>query len=117
MRRRVLVVDDDRDHAESVADLLELDGFDIELAFNGEQAIASFSRSDFDVTLLDFRMPGMDGIQTLNKCRAIKPDANVVMMTGYRAEQLIADAVKGGALGILHKPFNSEDLMSLIQSG
>jgi len=65
MPKHVLVVDDDRDHAESVAEILEMRGHRVELAYTGEEAIARFCEADFDMVLMDVKLPGMNGVQTL----------------------------------------------------
>ena len=114
MTHRILIVDDDTDHAESLADLLQMRGYEVEVAYSGEQALEQFSRLDFDVTLMDVKLPGMNGVETFFQFRKLKSDAQVIMMTGLSVEQLIARAVEGGALGILHKPFATNDLLDVL---
>jgi DNA-binding response OmpR family regulator len=114
MSARILIVDDDKDHAESVADLLELSGYEVELAFTGEQAMARFAGGNFDVTLMDVRLPGMNGVETFFQFRKVRPAARVIMMTGLNVEQLIGQAIRGGALGVLHKPFSTDELLSAV---
>jgi two-component system response regulator HydG len=115
MKSRILIVDDDRDHAESVADLLDLRGYQVELAFTGEQALRRFSEVDFDVTIMDVQLPGMNGVETFFQFRKARPQARVIMMTGFSVEQLVAQAIEGGALGILHKPFATTELLTAIE--
>ncbi len=64
MRRRILIVDDDRDHAESLADILEMRGHLVEVVHTGEAALACFCRRDFDLTLMDVKLPGKSGVET-----------------------------------------------------
>ncbi|GEO43339.1 hypothetical protein SAE02_74870 [Skermanella aerolata] len=112
---RVFVVDDDRDHAESVADLLTLRGYDVELAFSGEEAVARFQQTEFDLILLDVKLPGMNGLETFVACQALRPDVRVVMMTGYSVEQLVRQAVDEGVLAVLHKPFDAAGLLDAVE--
>jgi two-component system, NtrC family, response regulator HydG len=112
---RVFVVDDDNDHAESIADVLEGRGYDVELAFSGEEAVARFREADFDVVLMDIKLPGINGVEAFFEFKKIRPSAHVFMMTGYSVEQLIAQAVDNGALGVLKKPFEMGDLLAALE--
>jgi two-component system, NtrC family, response regulator HydG len=116
MAKHVLVVDDDRDHAESVAEILEMRGHRVELAYTGEQAIVRFCEADFDMVLMDVKLPGMNGVQTFFEFRRLRADVRVLMMTGYSVEQLVAQAVDNGALGILRKPFYAADLLMAVDN-
>lgn len=113
---RILIVEDDRDHAESLADILEMRGHDVELAHTGEQAFRRFCEADFDITLMDVKLPGMNGVETFFEFRKVRPDARVLLMTGFSVEHLIAQAVEDGALGVLRKPFNAQDLFDAIET-
>jgi CheY-like chemotaxis protein len=115
MNSRVFIVDDDRDHAESIADVLEQRGYAVEVATSGEEGARRFREASFDLILMDVKLPGMNGVETFAEFRKIRPDARVVMMTGYSVEQLLAQAVKDGALGVLRKPFAIADLLDLLE--
>jgi two-component system, NtrC family, response regulator HydG len=93
MSERVLIVDDDKDHAESIADLLQLRGFEVEVAYSGEQALQLFQKAPFDVSIMDVKLPGMNGVDAFFEFRKVRPQAQVIMMTGLSVEQLIASAV------------------------
>lgn len=110
----VLIVDDDRDHAESLADVIEMRGHDVQLAYSGEEAIDCFRASDFDFVLLDVKLPGINGVDTFLELKKIRPTARVMMMTGYSVEQLVAQAIEGGALGVLLKPFAATQVLELL---
>jgi two-component system response regulator HydG len=116
MSQRIFVIDDDVDHAESLADVLELRGHSVELAHSGEAAVARFREADFDLVLMDVKLPGMNGVETFFEFRRLRPDARVMMMTGFSVEQLVAQAVANGALGVLHKPFSSEQLIAAVEA-
>ena len=115
MKARVFIIDDDRDHAESVADLLEFKGYAVELAFSGEEGVQRFRERDFDIVMMDVRLPGMNGVETFFEFRKIRPDARVLMMTGFSVEELVAQAIDHGALGVLHKPFAIDDLLAKLE--
>ena len=95
----VLIVDDDRDHAESLADVIEMRGHDVQLAYSGEEAIDYFRLTDFDFVLLDVKLPGINGVDTFLELKKIRPAAQVMMMTGYSVEQLVAQAIEGVLIG------------------
>lgn len=112
---RVLIVDDDQDHAESVADILEMRGYSVEFAGSGEQGVARFRVGDFHIVLMDVKLPGMNGVETFAEFKRIRPDARVLMMTGFSVEALVAEAVGNGALGVLYKPFAMSDLLATLE--
>jgi two-component system response regulator HydG len=111
---RVLIVDDDIDHGESLADVIEMRGHGVEMAKSGEEAIALFRAQTFDFVLMDVKLPGMNGVDTFLELKKISPNAKVMMMTGYSVEQLVAQAIEGGALGVLHKPFPATQILELL---
>jgi two-component system response regulator HydG len=111
----ILIVDDDRDLAESLADVLEARGYAVELAGSGEEGVARFRQRDFDLVFTDVKLPGMNGVESFFAFRRIKPDARVVMMTGFSVEQLLAQAIENGALAVLHKPFAIPDILAVLE--
>lgn len=115
MTMRVFIIDDDRDHAESVADVLGMRGFATELAFSGEAGLQRFREADFDIVFMDVKLPGMNGVETFFEFRKLKPDVKVMLMTGFSLEQLVAQAVENGALGVLRKPFEVKELLDVLE--
>ena len=112
---RIFVVDDDQDFAASLADVLELDGHEVDVAHSGEEAIRAFERNDYDLTFMDVKLPGRNGVESFLEIRRQKPDARVYMMTGFSVEQLLEDAIAGGARGVLHKPLDLQRLLELLK--
>jgi DNA-binding response OmpR family regulator len=111
----ILIVDDDRDLAESLGDVLEARGYAVELAGSGEEGVARFRQRDFDLVFTDVKLPGMNGVESFFAFRKIKPDAKVVMMTGFSVEQLLVQAIENGALAVLHKPFAIPDILAVLE--
>lgn len=114
-RSRILVVDDDLDHAESLAVILEMEGHMVTIAGSGEEALEKFSAGEFDLSFLDLKLPGMNGVEVLAEMRRRRPGSRAVLMTGYRVEQLIAQAIDEGALRVLRKPFEIEEVLTLVR--
>ena len=109
---KILILDDDVDVAEGIADILELHGHDVTIVHNGINAIEAFKETDFDVGFFDVKMPGMNGVESFIEIKKIKPDAKVFMMTGYSVEQLLEQALDNGALGVMRKPFEVDELIT-----
>jgi DNA-binding response OmpR family regulator len=114
MTLRVFIIDDDRDNADSIADIAKMQGCDVEIAWTGEAALARFREVDFDIVFMDVKLPLMNGVETFFEFKKIRPDAKVMLMSGYSLEHLVAQAVENGALGFLSKPFATEELLGAI---
>ncbi len=112
---RILVVDDDEDFAESLADALELGGHEVTLAHSGEAAMDLVSRQAYDITFMDVKLPGRNGVESFFEIRQIRPSARVVMMTGYSVPQLLEQAVENGAWGVLHKPLEIDKIVRMVK--
>ena len=108
---KILILDDDIDLAQSLAEILETEGHKITLVHDGITAIEAFKANDYDVAFFDVRMPGMNGVESFIEIKKIKPDARVFMMTGYSVDQLLEQALENGALGVLRKPFDINQLI------
>jgi CheY-like chemotaxis protein len=111
---RVLVVDDDRDLAETIEDILVGWGHQVTVAYDGEQAVRLFREGSYDLCFMDVRLPGANGVESLLEIRSFRPDAKIVIMTAYAVEDLLARAVDGGAVAVLRKPIGTEDMLRAI---
>jgi DNA-binding NtrC family response regulator len=107
----VLIVDDEQEFRDITIKRLIKRGLHCEEAENGEQALECIKKGDIDVVLLDVRMPGMDGIQTLQEIKRIKPLVEVVMLTGHASVESGIDGMKLGAFDYLMKPMEFEPLL------
>ena len=114
-RMSILVVDDNRDFAESLGDVLELDGHKVTLAFSGEEAFSLFKEQEFDLTFMDIKLPGKNGVESFSEIRKIRPSARVIMMTGYSVPQLLEQAVENGAWEIMHKPLELPRVLAMLE--
>jgi two-component system, NtrC family, response regulator HydG len=111
-KTRVLIVDDDRDMADSLAFIIRRRGHEVTVAYDGESAVELFDAHDFDLAFLDVLLPGMNGVESFLAIRRNHPEAKIYMMTGYAPEELVRVALDGGALGALRKPVFPEDILS-----
>ncbi len=110
---KILVVDDDVDNACSLGELLEMEGHHVKVVHSGEDALKAAHEDDFNISFMDVVLPGMNGVESFLQIRRVRPMARVYMMTGYSVEQLLTQALDGGALGVLEKPFDPESILSL----
>lgn len=110
--RRILIVDDDFDFAESVSDILEMSGHDVVTVHSGEAAIECFRSESFDLALIDVQMPGKNGVESFLEMCTMQPRVHAVIMTGYSVPGLLDTAFLHGALGVLKKPL---DIAKLIE--
>lgn len=107
---RILVVDDEAPMRECLRDWLLEDGHEVGLASSGPEAIAMVKDGNWHAVLLDLKMPGMDGLQTLAELRLLAPNTDVLMMTAYATIQSAVQAMKTGAYDYLVKPFDPDEL-------
>jgi two-component system, OmpR family, response regulator CpxR len=114
MGAKVLLVDDEKDFVEVLAERLENRGFEVRQAFNGEEAINLLNQQDVDVVILDVLMPGKDGVQTLSEIKQLKPLTEVIMLTGHGTIESAIQGMKFGAYDYLMKPTDTEDLVTKI---
>ncbi len=114
MGAKVLLVDDEKDFVEVLAERLEHRGFEVRQAFNGEEAINLLNQQDVDVVILDVLMPGKDGVQTLSEIKQLKPLTEVIMLTGHGTIETAIQGMKFGAYDYLMKPTDTEDLVTKI---
>ncbi|MCW5959615.1 MAG: sigma-54-dependent Fis family transcriptional regulator [Pyrinomonadaceae bacterium] len=115
-RSKILVVEDEELMRSILRQLLEDDGFDVLTADRAENALEIFSQNEINVTLTDIRMSGMDGLELLDRLKAIDPEAIVVIMTAFSSVDSAIAALRKGAYDYVTKPFVNEDLMQTVRN-
>ena len=114
-RIRVLLVDDEQQFVEVVAERLENRGISVNVAFDGRQALARLADADPpQVVVLDLTMPGMDGLEVLERIKAVDPLIEVVILTGKATLASAVEAIRRGAFDYLMKPCDIDYLMGRI---
>ena len=115
MNKRVLIVDDEEHIRRMIRITLEASGYDVGEAPDGEEGLQLYGNgSSWDVVLLDQRMPGMDGLETLSNIKQVDPGARVIMATAYASIELAVDAMKLGASDFVRKPMTPEVLRNAV---
>jgi len=112
----ILVVDDEKSIRSTLKDILEHEGFEVELASNGAEALELFSKNQFDAVLCDIKMPGMDGIEVLEKIQEIANDVPVIMISGHGTIDTAVEAIKKGAFDFIEKPPDLNRLLITIRN-
>lgn len=113
--KAILLIVDDMDMAcKSLADILRLDGYEIETATSGSIALEINRTKKIDCVLTDIKMPNMNGVELLKKIKSILPDVPVMMMTAYATDKLVEDGMLAGAILTLYKPLDINNLRKQI---
>jgi len=116
MKTRILLVDDEKEFVETLAERLRTRGFHVTEAYNGDEALEILKEYNFDVTILDVQMPGMDGIEALAAIKKLKPLTEVLMLTGHGTIETAIEGMKIGAFDFLLKPCKMDVLLEKINA-
>lgn len=111
----ILVVDDEFDVRQGLAKLLEFEGYQVSTAENGTVALERAKTAEFDLVLTDLRMPGLSGVETLIGLKKLHPGLQVIVVTGFASDATAANCLREGAFDIVTKPFDLNQLLSLIE--
>jgi len=114
MKISVLLVDDEKDFIESLAERLRLREFNVSNAFSGDEAIGLVKENSFDVIVLDVQMPGKNGVDTLKEIKNLDQVAEVIMLTGHATVKTAIEGMKSGAYDYLMKPTDTDELIKMI---
>ncbi|MCJ7569734.1 MAG: response regulator [Anaerolineales bacterium] len=112
----ILIVDDNTSLCKTMSFILGHKGYTVAVAKDGPEAIEKVSERPFDMIFMDVKMPLMDGVETHREIKKIRPEAVVMMMTAYAVEELVQQALEGGAYGIVYKPLDIEKVIDVIES-
>jgi two-component system NtrC family response regulator len=114
-KAKILIAEDEKAQRDLLEGFLKKEGFSVGTASNGRQAIEKIGGAFFDIAFLDYKMPELDGLQTLREIRKRFPDLPVVMMTAYGTVETAVASMKEGALDYLTKPIDLDELLLIIQ--
>jgi CheY-like chemotaxis protein len=119
MAKKILVIDDEAMITKSLQKLLKKQGYEATIVSNGKEALEKVKVEDFDLLVLDIRMPEMDGIETIRNVRQIrsqsgKPQIPEIVITGYADEDKYKSAVELKVSAYLYKPFDTSEFLAII---
>ena len=112
---RILLVDDEKDFVEMLSMRLTESGEQVTVAYSGQECLEKLARTEVDVVILDIKMPGMDGIQTLREIKGMFPLVEVILLTGHGTTETAVKGMKLGAFDYLLKPADFEDLSAKLE--
>jgi len=112
---RILIVDDDRSSCEIIAKILSRRSYDVDVAYNGDAALELIQQRDYGLALIDYRMPGMDGVELFRRIRELRPNLAGVFVTGFLTNETIYAAISMGVERVIGKPAGSDELLSVIE--
>ncbi len=113
-KTKILLIDDEDLLREGCKRLLEMAGYDVSSSAFPEEGLRWARSEAFDIAIVDFRMPGMTGIELIEKLRRVAPSIDIVMMTGYASIEMAVEAMKTGAQDYIAKPFEADQMLETV---
>ena len=114
-KKKLLLVDDEADFVWLTARMLEDAGYHVLEAHNGEEALTCFEKESLDLVLMDYCMPGKDGLETSLRMKQLHPEIPIVIITGFAEIKIAVTAMKAGVYDYVTKPLNPDDFLFTIQ--
>ncbi|MCG8564051.1 MAG: response regulator [Desulfobacterales bacterium] len=115
MSEKVLLVDDEKEFLEIMSERMTARGMDVTTATSADEALGILEHHSFDAIVMDFQMPGMDGMEALKAIKTLKPESQIILLTGYATIEKTVEAMKIGAVDFLEKPADLEALAEKIK--
>jgi len=115
-RARILAVDDEAVILDSFRKMLVLGGYSIDTVESGPEALGLIRKRDYDFVFTDLKMPGMDGIEVTKSVRHLRPDIDVIVITGYGTIESAVETVQHGAMDYVQKPFTEDELLAFVNA-
>ena len=112
---KILLADDEQIARENLEYILKKEGYETVAVASGARALEEFEKSDFDLVITDLRMPQVDGMQVLERAKELRPDTEVLVVTGYATVNTAVQAMQKGAYHYLAKPYQNEEVRILIR--
>ena len=115
MSEKVLLVDDEEDFLEIMAERMQARGMLVQTCTSAEEAYRKIAKENFDAIILDFMMPGVDGMRALKEIKAKSPESQIILLTGHATIEKSVEAIKAGATDFLEKPADMKALEQKIK--
>ena len=113
---KILVIDDEDSIRNTLQEILEYEKYEVDLASDGNEGLEFIKQNSYDVILCDIKMPGLDGIEVLERVIRLQPDAPVIMISGHGNIDTAVDAIKKGAYDFIEKPLDLNRLFITIKN-
>jgi len=115
-KARILAVDDEKIILDSLRKMLVLGGYSIDTVESGAEALGLIRKRDYDFVFTDLKMPGMDGVEVTKAVKHLRPDIDVVVITGYGTIETAVETVQYGAMDYVEKPFTEDELLAFVKT-
>jgi len=112
----ILIVDDNLDAAESLAEILEPEGHSVTMGFDGMQAVDLYRETPFELVFMDLKMPVLDGMGAIRQIMEMDENARIVVVTGNTVKEDLEEALSLGIKGMLRKPINIREMFHLLNN-
>lgn len=116
MAKGILIIDDEKNIRSTLSKCLQNKDYKVDTAVNGEDGLDKFQSGNYNLVLLDMKMPGMDGIEVLGKLKEIDSNVDVIMITAYGTVKTAVESMKLGACDYLRKPFTPEEIRKIVET-
>ncbi|WP_299977313.1 response regulator [Desulfobacula sp.] len=116
MSEKVLLVDDEKEFLEIMSERMTARGMVVTTTDSADKALSILKKESFDAIVMDFQMPGMDGMEALKAIKNLKPELQIILLTGYATVEKTVEAMKIGATDFLEKPADLEALSEKIKN-
>lgn len=113
-RARILAVDDEAIVLDSIRRILVVAGYSVDTVETGPEALGLVRKNNYDFVFTDFKMPDMDGVEVTKAVKHLRPDVDVIMVTGYASVESAVETMKHGAMDYIQKPFTEDELTNLV---
>jgi DNA-binding response OmpR family regulator len=110
----ILVMEDEKSLAKGLKIVLSEEGYAVDIAMTGRDALDRFSQKEFDLLVADLRLPDIDGLDVIRQVKSRRPETGVVVITGYATVSSAVDAMKLGSYDYLPKPFTEDDIKTAV---
>lgn len=115
MPHKVIVVDDDRSVCDVVSQLISARGYDVDTAIDGDKALKLIAQNDYAAAVLDYSMPGMNGVELFRVAKKLRPDLVGIFLTAYTSINTVFPAIEAGVERVLAKPVDANELIPLLE--
>lgn len=116
LRKKILIVDDNEELCKNLSDILEYKGYEVTSVYDGYKAIEIFKKEKFEVVLLDVKMPGMNGVDTLRILKQIRSDILIIMITAFADDIFYREGLKNGEFKVIQKPIDVDKLLKILET-
>jgi signal transduction histidine kinase len=113
----ILIIDDETKLCQSIQRLLETEGYNVDFVETGQEGIKQGTLTEFDVVLIDLKLPDIDGLQVLKEIKSVHPNSIYFIITGYPSYDSAMESTRLGAFGYIPKPFSTDELIRRIEQG